>query len=91
MEEKNVKQTITSKEKILEFIVQLFCITLGILILIKFREPIYELAYTDKNPFRPGVRDMFDMLDKILGPILTLMVKGVMKIGEFLDKFPPYF
>ncbi len=91
MEEKNVKQTITLKEKIFEFTVHLFCITIGVLILIKFREPIYELCWTDKNPFRPGVENMFNMMDKILGPLLTMLFKGMMKIGEFLDKFPPFF
>lgn len=95
MEEKNVKQTITLKEKIFEFSVHLFLITLTILILIKFREPIYDFMWTDKYPFRPAlennVKETFNNLDKVLVPVGKMIVNGMMKIGEFLDKFPPHF
>ncbi len=89
MTKENVKTTVN--EKILMYGTLIF----AFLLIIKFREPLYDLMWTDKYFLRPAieksVENTYNNLDKVFLPIGRMFANGLMKLGEFLDKIPPRF
>lgn len=90
-----MKNNTVLKRKVMEIVWCVFWTAFMVLLVIKFREPIYDLMWTDKYSFRPSVEKSveatYDNLDKVVVPVGKKVANGMIKVGEFLDKIPPQF